>query len=74
MLHVALFAIVTVLLFAIVMGPALKPLVLAGMVMFSLMVFALVLTIELVPNDGPPPPISPQPAAVCPSKAPSVEL
>ena len=46
---------VTVKLFAIVTGPKVPPLVLAGMVMFSLIVFAFVLTIELVPNDGPPP-------------------
>ena len=39
---------------AIVIGPADIPLVLAGIVMFSLMVFALVLMIELVPKLGPP--------------------
>ena len=47
-------AMVTVLLFAIVIGPADIPFVLAGIVMFSLMVFALVLIIDAVPNDGPP--------------------
>jgi len=45
---------VTVLLFAIVIGPADIPLVLAGIVMFSLMVLALVRMIELVPKLGPP--------------------
>ena len=65
---------VTVFPSAIVIGPALIPLLEAGMVMFSLIVSALVRIIELVPKLGPPPPISPQPAAVCPSKAPSVEL
>ena len=45
---------VTVKLFAIVTGPKVPPLVLAGMVMFSLIVFAFVLTIELVPKLGPP--------------------
>ena len=43
---------VTVLLFAIVIGPALIPFVLAGIVMFSLMVLALVLMILAVPSDG----------------------
>jgi hypothetical protein len=39
---------------AIVIGPADIPLVLAGIVMFSLIVFALVLIILAVPSDGPP--------------------
>ena len=54
MLHVALFAIVTVLLFAIVMGPALNAFNPLLTEMFSLMVFALYLRILLVPKLGPP--------------------
>jgi hypothetical protein len=45
---------VTVKLFAIVTGPKVPPLVLAGIVMFSLIVFALVLIMELRPKLGPP--------------------
>jgi len=57
MLHVPLT--VTVYESAIVIGPADIPLLVAGMVIFSLIVKALVLIIELRPNAGPPPPIPP---------------
>ena len=52
MLHVPFT--VTVLPFAIVMGPALKPLLVEGMTMFSLMVVEFTLMIELAPRLGPP--------------------
>ena len=72
MLHVPFT--VTVLPFAIVMGPALKPLLVEGMTMFSLMVVEFTLTIESVPNDGPPPPSSPHAPSLYPSNLSSVEL
>jgi len=65
---------VTVLPFAIVIGPALIPLVLAGMVMSSLIVFPLVLIMESTPNDGPPPPSSPHAPSLYPSNLFKVEL
>ena len=52
MLHVPFT--VTVYPSAIVISPADIPLVLSGIVMFSLMVLALVLMIELAPRLGPP--------------------
>ena len=45
---------VTVYPSAIVISPADIPLVLSGIVMFSLMVLALVRMIDAAPSDGPP--------------------
>ena len=72
MLHVPLT--VTVYPSAIVIGPAENPLLVEGMTMFSLMVVEFTLTIESVPNDGPPPPSSPHAPSLYPSNLSSVEL